>query len=90
MQQERSQNEGEETILYQLVLGTITLMFGIFVCKKIGAEIAKWISKKFVATDPMNNKPLLLAKFSDQFWQLIVHVVRELNSVATVDIIIIA
>ena len=57
------------------MLGTIALMFGIFACKKIGAEIAKWISKTFVESDPAAKKPLLLTKFSDQFWQLVVHVV---------------
>ena len=68
------------------MLGTITLVFGIFVCKKIGAGIAKWISTNFVASDPMASKPLLLTKFSDQFWQLIVHVVRSSNLATAVDI----
>lgn len=71
--QNRSKNEGEEQVLVQLVIGTITLVFAIFVCKRIGGEIGKYISRNFVAGDPMS-KPVLQSKFSDQFWQLVVHV----------------
>ena len=54
------------------------MMIGIFVCKKVAVVIAVWMSRTFVKSDPIGNKPLLRIKFSDQFWQLVVHVVRYL------------
>ena len=77
--QARSQKEGEESTLLLFVVGVIVMMFAIMICKRVGRSLAKWISKTYVKKDPMSKQPVTLSKFTDQFWQLIVHAVRDVR-----------
>jgi len=72
--QQRSKSEGDEYVLAQMVAGIIVLVCIIMMCKRIARSIGTWISSTFnPIEDPMSN-PVLLSRFADQFWQLVVHV----------------